>query len=70
MSKCADIHIKFGTASPCVGFPTYALVILCDHISQTLQTVDMELALYCWTQQGHANKNGMNPREVYIMPSS
>ena len=52
--KYHDIHTKFGTTSPCVGLGTYALVILCDHISQTLQTVDMELDLYCWTHQGHA----------------
>ena len=41
MLKYCDIHIRFGTASPCVGFVTYALV--CDHICRTLQTVDVEL---------------------------
>ena len=65
MSKCRDIHIEFGTASLCVGFRTYALAILCDHISRTLQTVDMELACIVLLDTARTCKRlGMNPREV------
>ena len=68
MLKYRDIHIRFRTVSPCVGFGRYALVILCDHISRTLQTVDVELVLLDTART--CRKLGMNPREVYIMPAS
>ena len=66
--KYRDIHIRFGTASPCVGFGTYALIILCDHICQTPQTVDVQLVLLDIARA--CKRLAINPREVYIMPAS
>ena len=65
--KYRDIHIRFGTVSLCVGLGMYALVILCDHTSQTLQTWTWNL--YCWTQQGHA-KDLAKTLYVYFMSAS
>ena len=43
MLKYCDIHVKVGTASPCVGMGTYAFVFCVIISPEPLQTVDMEL---------------------------
>ena len=68
MLKYCDIHVKVGTASPCVGMGMYAFVFCVIISPEPLQTVDMELVLLDTART--CKRLGMNPRQVCIMPMS
>ena len=65
--SCARRQISAPSVPSCVHANdlSFALVILCGHISRTLQTVDVELVLLD-TARTYKRLKSINPKEVYI----